>query len=948
MFKILALNPPFLPKYSRQSRSPCVAKSGTLYQPYYLAYAAGALEKDGFDVRLIDAVARGWGREETIAFAKEFSPDLVVIDTSTPSIRNDIDVAGKIKGVVAGAHVSLVGTFPTNMSEECFKMGREIDSVCRGEYDFVVRGLARSLRDGKELHKVKGLSFRDGKGIVDNKDAGLIDDLDSLPFVSEIYLKHFGKEGIKKYFYASVTWPEIQILTARGCPYRCAFCLTPEMPVITDKGMHSIGRLIEGTGLKTGGVVNIDGKNMPRVLSHDGEFHNIDAVMKREFTGDIVVLKVQGIPSHLELTPNHKLYASREGKEPSPIRADNLSVGDYVALPRIRKTKDIGVIDVVEIVGTPTSKHKKTSRVKECDIKKAATLLKRGYSMKKTAILCGIDRKTVSKIAKGYQRITYHEYALHIGEDDVRYTYSKKPVPRRLKLDSGLLRLFGYYLAEGHVHKLKSRPNSKVLVFTFNKNETEYLEDIKKLVKMYFGLGCMISDTITAYQISVHSALVATLFEKLFGTGASNKKIPWGWLHLPEDKQISILTGYMRGDGYKIPKRIGFNTTSKILAEQLQLILNRMGFYHSLQVTKKGKYESNINGRVIKSKHDRYDVWVFGNAKERLNSLLGNLFTLDKKKVSKSKKWKRVDKYIFAPITKVSKRPYNGYVYNFSVKDSHSYTIHGVAVSNCNIPSQRSYRPRSIKNSADEFEYIQEKLPFVNEVMVEDDTFPADKKRTIGLCDELIGRDVRVGWSCNARVNTDLETMQKMREARCRLMCVGFESSAQSSLNAVTKGQTRGMQQQFMDNAKRAGLLINGCFIMGLPTDTRESMQATIGFAKELNPNSAQFYPLMVYPGTAAFEWAQQNNYLETNEWREWITPEGLHKSTVSRPGLQANELVQWCNKARLDFYTNPRFLGKMAKQAATNPREAVRIVKGGKVLFKHLVKHVTERKSKA
>ena len=488
MLKILALNPPFLPKYSRQSRSPCVTKGGTVYYPYYLAYAAGVAEQSGFEVRLVDAVANGWDHEKTVSFAKEFKPDLVVLDTSTPSIKNDVHVAEKIKAALPQVHINLVGTFPTNMTAECFQMSEAIDSVCRGEFDYTIRSLAQHLEKRKELQTVHGLSFRQKNQIITNQDADLVHDMDSLPFVSDIYLRHFGEEGIKKYFYASITWPEIQMLTARGCKFGCSFC---------------------------------------------------------------------------------------------------------------------------------------------------------------------------------------------------------------------------------------------------------------------------------------------------------------------------------------------------------------------------------------------------------------------------------------------------------------------------NIPMKQSYRARSIKSVVDEFAFIQENMPFLSEVMLEDDTFPMDKKRTIDLCDEMIRRGINVTWSCNARVNTDVETMQKMKEAGCRLMCVGFESPTQTSLNAVVKGQTGGMEKQFMQSVKKTGLLVNGCFILGLPTDSPQSMQSTINFAKELNPNSAQFYPLMVYPGTGAYEWAQKSGYLSTSDWSRWITEEGLHNTTVSRPDLSGEELLRWCNKARLEFYTNPRFLGKMTKQALTNPREGVRIVKGSKVLFKHILRYVATKDAK-
>ena len=122
MVRILALNPPFMPKYSRQSRSPCVTKGGTLYYPYYLAYAVGAAEHAGFEVDFIDAITNEWTSEQTVAFAMEKNPNLIVIDTSTPSIFNDLRIADQLKKALPDTHITLVGTFPTHMGPTCFSL----------------------------------------------------------------------------------------------------------------------------------------------------------------------------------------------------------------------------------------------------------------------------------------------------------------------------------------------------------------------------------------------------------------------------------------------------------------------------------------------------------------------------------------------------------------------------------------------------------------------------------------------------------------------------------------------------------------------------------------------------------------------------------------------------------------------------------------------------------
>jgi len=211
--KILCINPPFFPRYSRQSRSPCVTKGGTFYYPYFLAYATGVLDKEGFDVKLVDAVANEWDKEDTMKFIRKFKPDLYVSDTSIPSFKNDVEFASRVKDEI-GCNVCLVGGHRMDM-RETFKLSKKIDFVCRGEYDYTLRDLARVLERGGKLSSVLGLSYRKGKKIINNKDRPLIQNLDELPFVSWVYKKHFGKDGIKKYFYASVRWPEVTILTAR-------------------------------------------------------------------------------------------------------------------------------------------------------------------------------------------------------------------------------------------------------------------------------------------------------------------------------------------------------------------------------------------------------------------------------------------------------------------------------------------------------------------------------------------------------------------------------------------------------------------------------------------------------------------------------------------------------------------------------------------------------------
>lgn len=257
----------------------------------------------------------------------------------------------------------------------------------------------------------------------------------------------------------------------------------------------------------------------------------------------------------------------------------------------------------------------------------------------------------------------------------------------------------------------------------------------------------------------------------------------------------------------------------------------------------------------------------------------------------------------------------------------------------CPIPFKNSYRARSPENAAEEFEYIKDELPYVKEVMIEDDTFPVLKDRINEICRLLIKKKNRLKWSCNARVDTGFETLSLMKKAGCRLLCVGFESPKQDVLDKIHKKTTKQLQIDFMQKTRTAGLLVNGCFILGLPGDTMQTIEETIEFAKELNPDTAQFYPLMVYPGTEAYDWAKKSGYLETEDFSKWITEEGMHTTVVSRPDLPSDKLVGMCDDARKSYYLRWKYIKSKTGQVATDPRELARTVKSLRTFSKHILR---------
>jgi radical SAM superfamily enzyme YgiQ (UPF0313 family) len=247
------------------------------------------------------------------------------------------------------------------------------------------------------------------------------------------------------------------------------------------------------------------------------------------------------------------------------------------------------------------------------------------------------------------------------------------------------------------------------------------------------------------------------------------------------------------------------------------------------------------------------------------------------------------------------------------------------------------YRKRTVEDVAHEFAYIERELPQVKEVFVEDDTLTVDRKRCEALAGALVSQGNQLPFSANSRADVPHETLERLKQAGLRLLCVGFESGDQSVLDAMCKGIKVDQFRQFCADARRAGVLIHGCFVAGGPGETRESLAKTFELAKELDPDTAQFFPLMVYPGTEAFNWARDRGYLISEDYRQWLTAEGLHRTVLERPELSGEELVAWCDQARRSFYLRPRYIASKVRQIVGQPAEAGRVLRAACSLSGHL-----------
>jgi anaerobic magnesium-protoporphyrin IX monomethyl ester cyclase len=244
------------------------------------------------------------------------------------------------------------------------------------------------------------------------------------------------------------------------------------------------------------------------------------------------------------------------------------------------------------------------------------------------------------------------------------------------------------------------------------------------------------------------------------------------------------------------------------------------------------------------------------------------------------------------------------------------------------------YRERSVSNFVDELAWIKKNMPEIKEIGIEDGTF-GDSDRISKICQEILNRNLKIKWYCNVRVDLKLVTMKLMKKAGCHLLTVGFESSSQEVLKAIHKGITVKQMKEFMQNTKKAGLLVHGCFMSGNEGDTKEILLDNLKLAKELDCDTMQFFPLMVYPGTEAYAWAKKNWYIRDDNWSHWVNEkDGGYSTTISIPHISRQELIEISNDLVKKYHLRPKYIAYKLKQNILHPSEITRTLKGVKSFF--------------
>jgi len=223
--KVLVTNPPWPgPGYGARSdvRWPHKRKDKYLEYPVYLAYVVAVLEKSGIDVKFIDGVAEDLSIEAFVDTVKKTGPDIIAMECSTPSIHFDLLTAKRLKEELKDIFIVLMGSHPTYFHKKILTENKFVDAIARGEFDLTIRDLSFALLKEGGLKSVEGISYQDDSGVHINEDRPLIQNLDALPFPARHIVQ---SESYREAVFTGKRCTTV--VSSRGCPYQCVFCLWP-------------------------------------------------------------------------------------------------------------------------------------------------------------------------------------------------------------------------------------------------------------------------------------------------------------------------------------------------------------------------------------------------------------------------------------------------------------------------------------------------------------------------------------------------------------------------------------------------------------------------------------------------------------------------------------------------------------------------------------------------
>jgi hopanoid biosynthesis associated radical SAM protein HpnJ len=244
------------------------------------------------------------------------------------------------------------------------------------------------------------------------------------------------------------------------------------------------------------------------------------------------------------------------------------------------------------------------------------------------------------------------------------------------------------------------------------------------------------------------------------------------------------------------------------------------------------------------------------------------------------------------------------------------------------------YRVRSPEHVAEEIRQAKLMFPQVREFFFDDDTFTDNLPRAEAIA-KLLGK-MGVTWSCNAKANVPRETLKVLKDNGLRLLLVGYESGNQQILYNIKKGMRIDVAEKFTKDCHELGIKIHGTFILGLPGETKETIEETIQFATRINPHTLQVSLAAPYPGTFLYKQALENGWLDEAN-AELIDEHGIQIAPLHYPHLSHAEIFDNVETFYKRFYFRAPKIASIVGEMVMSPQMMKRRLREGVEFFQFL-----------
>jgi len=232
---------------------------------------------------------------------------------------------------------------------------------------------------------------------------------------------------------------------------------------------------------------------------------------------------------------------------------------------------------------------------------------------------------------------------------------------------------------------------------------------------------------------------------------------------------------------------------------------------------------------------------------------------------------------------------------------------------NCNFCTAQIYygkklRKRPVNRVVSEIEHNISRYQ-ITDFFIWADTFTADRDHVHAFCSEIISRKLDILWTCNSRVDTvDRELLALMKKAGLWMISFGLESGDERILLRTGKRITPAQSKKAVACCHELGIKTSGHYILGLPGETRATMEKSLNFALDLPLDIVQFYTAAPFPGTGLYQEAVDRGWLDNS------APHSQSQAVMELPGLPSQEVDAFRRLAYRKFYLRREAVERLLK----------------------------------